>query len=263
MGLLSRAARRIRAFHGSPHDFDRFDSTRIGTGEGAQAYGHGLYFAEAEGVGRSYSRLAARDGVRDADFYARQLIDNHGGDRVQALRVAEENARRHPGDTDYQAILDRLRDPAFRETHGRLYEVSLPGGPYLDWDRPLSEQPAQIRNVVGGDLWGESLQPIEKTRGDGLYRALMHDVRGEAIDAGDVANTTMGSAQARASQRLREAGIIGIRYLDQGSRAAGEGTRNYVIFDPSVIEILRKYGIAGMIGGGGLLSAMDRQEAAA
>src|SRR3954469_8152524 len=36
----------IRAYHGSPHDFDRFDSSKIGTGEGAQAYGHGLYFAE-------------------------------------------------------------------------------------------------------------------------------------------------------------------------------------------------------------------------
>jgi hypothetical protein len=44
----------IRAYHGSPHDFDRFDLNKIGTGEGAQAYGHGLYFAENEGVARSY-----------------------------------------------------------------------------------------------------------------------------------------------------------------------------------------------------------------
>lgn len=44
----------IRAYHGSPHDFDAFDMSAIGTGEGAQAYGHGLYFAESEGVARSY-----------------------------------------------------------------------------------------------------------------------------------------------------------------------------------------------------------------
>jgi GNAT superfamily N-acetyltransferase len=31
----------ITAYHGSPHDFDRFDMGKIGTGEGAQAYGHG------------------------------------------------------------------------------------------------------------------------------------------------------------------------------------------------------------------------------
>src|SRR6185312_26485 len=36
----------IRAFHGSPYAFDKFDLSKIGTGEGAQAYGHGLYFAQ-------------------------------------------------------------------------------------------------------------------------------------------------------------------------------------------------------------------------
>ena len=36
----------IKAYHGSPYDFERFDMSKIGTGEGAQAYGHGLYFAE-------------------------------------------------------------------------------------------------------------------------------------------------------------------------------------------------------------------------
>jgi hypothetical protein len=44
----------IVAYHGSPHDFEKFDATKIGTGEGAQAYGHGLYFAESEGVAHSY-----------------------------------------------------------------------------------------------------------------------------------------------------------------------------------------------------------------
>jgi hypothetical protein len=37
----------ITAFHGSPYDFDAFDISRMGTGEGAQAYGPGLYFAES------------------------------------------------------------------------------------------------------------------------------------------------------------------------------------------------------------------------
>jgi hypothetical protein len=34
-------------WHGSPHKFDKFDSSKIGTGEGNQAYGHGLYLAES------------------------------------------------------------------------------------------------------------------------------------------------------------------------------------------------------------------------
>lgn len=55
---------------------------------------------------------------------------------------------------------------------------------------------------------------------------------------------------------LRE-GVPGIQYLDQGSRSAGQGTRNYVMFDDNLIEIIRKYGIAGLLGSGagyGMLS---------
>jgi ADP-Ribosyltransferase in polyvalent proteins len=49
----------IKAYHGSPHDFERFDLSKIGTGEGAQAYGHGLYFAENPKVAEEYRRALA------------------------------------------------------------------------------------------------------------------------------------------------------------------------------------------------------------
>ena len=49
------------AYHGSPHSFDQFDTSKIGTGEGAQAYGHGLYFAEKEGTAQSYRDALATD----------------------------------------------------------------------------------------------------------------------------------------------------------------------------------------------------------
>jgi hypothetical protein len=35
MGLLG-----MTAYHGSPHIFNKFDINKVGTGEGAQAYGH-------------------------------------------------------------------------------------------------------------------------------------------------------------------------------------------------------------------------------
>ena len=55
----------IRAYHGSPHDFDKFSMDKIGSGEGNQTYGHGLYFAENEAVARSYrDALAKSDGSR-------------------------------------------------------------------------------------------------------------------------------------------------------------------------------------------------------
>ena len=52
--LSKRIKNPIKAYHGSPHDFDQFSLSKIGTGEGAQAYGHGLYFADQEQVARNY-----------------------------------------------------------------------------------------------------------------------------------------------------------------------------------------------------------------
>jgi hypothetical protein len=46
----------IKAYHGSPHDFPAFDISKVGTGQGAQSYGHGLYFAEEEKVAEDYRR---------------------------------------------------------------------------------------------------------------------------------------------------------------------------------------------------------------
>lgn len=44
----------IIAFHGSGADFDQFSLEKIGTGEGAQAYGYGLYFTDSEDIAKFY-----------------------------------------------------------------------------------------------------------------------------------------------------------------------------------------------------------------
>lgn len=50
----------IVAHHGSPHDFEQFDISKIGIGEGSQIAGHGLYFADQEAVAKTYRDLARR-----------------------------------------------------------------------------------------------------------------------------------------------------------------------------------------------------------
>lgn len=57
VGAAMKAPRGIKAFHGSPHHFDKFSLDKIGTGEGAQMYGRGLYFAENEDVAKEYKRM--------------------------------------------------------------------------------------------------------------------------------------------------------------------------------------------------------------
>lgn len=88
-----RALKGIRAFHGSPHDFDRFSLESIGTGEGAQAYGHGLYFAENEAVARGYRDQISKDWLKtgSGELFNPSSLE-HLNVRVRATRGEMENA---------------------------------------------------------------------------------------------------------------------------------------------------------------------------
>lgn len=92
------------AFHGSPHIFDRFSTDAMGTGEGAQAYGWGLYFAGKKAIAEHYrSALAGRpqykwsvsfEGKTPADY----LFDELSGDETslvegKALQAVEDAVR--------------------------------------------------------------------------------------------------------------------------------------------------------------------------
>ena len=50
----------IIAFHGSGADFDEFRLEMIGTGEGAQAYGYGLYFTDSEDIAKFYRETVGK-----------------------------------------------------------------------------------------------------------------------------------------------------------------------------------------------------------
>lgn len=240
-GVPGPAKKGIRAFHGSPHDFDKFSLDKIGTGEGAQAYGHGLYFAENEGVARDYRRKLGdykvnaeqilRKYVGEAELSpediasVQQLGSGDGLEKHLAWRVP---ATRGLTPDQRQAILDEYKT---REA-GRMYEVSINADPeqFLDWDAPLSQQPEPIRQLGSAQ---KNRPLVDTDTGRDIYN-----------------KNTQGLSSDTASERLKAAGIPGIKYLDQGSRNAGDGTRNYVVFDDKLIEILKKYGLLGPIATG-------------
>jgi hypothetical protein len=139
---------------------------------------------------------------------------------------------------------------------GHMYEVNIAANPddFLDWDRPLSEQSEKVRGAVSSRM-----QPPDAFKGPARTRA-------EAAATGDFSDIDGHSAltllggygdPSKASTALREAGIPGIRYLDQGSRTAGDGSRNYVVFDENLINIMRKYAMLGGLTGLGGLAAMQ------
>jgi hypothetical protein len=259
----------LRLFHGSPHDFDRFSMSKIGTGEGAQAYGHGLYFAENEGIARDYRKNLSYKNLKDrflnelqpdADYLEVEDLMGSGYFAPDQARLLTELGNNDWLGFDYpsQAISAAARgnieyyDPTPElesaiTNLGRMYEVNVNANPedFLDWDKPLSAQPQAVRGAFSSLGAPERLANV---RGEDAYRALGDQMGALEWPIGADATTRKSfysNAAAKSSEALREAGIPGIRYLDAGSRSAGDGSRNYVVFDENLIEIVRKYGIAG------------------
>ena len=302
----------IRGYHGSPYNFDFFDSSKIGTGEGAQAYGRGHYIAEAEGVGRTYKNIL---GGREFEIGGRKLYTTSGGAsrldsqtrgqniaadalddafNAQSTSPAQFAAQRlnyqrrlYPEDAEHidealETIADWQEGGGVQKLQGHMYEVNIHSDPnkFLDWDKRLFEQQGVVdamylpltdvmsrrdaNRLLGDRNTGEHLfrntvpAPYSgvkylndlaavgpQKKGAFAYSPRqIRDARSRLKDRADLANISPESV-------LQKAGIPGIRYLDGGSRAAGKGSSNYVVFDPKTIEIIRKYGIAGLLGGAG------------
>jgi hypothetical protein len=164
---------------------------------------------------------------------------------------------------------------------GTMYEVQVNADPahFLDWDKPLSQQSPHVQEALGKIGHGSGYQvvgpnglvpgfhstveaaataakSVDGAKGirsvDPVGSEVYQNVGRWASDNPQAFPDTRGYTAGLGSltaERLQAAGIPGIRYLDGGSRADGKGTSNHVIFDPASIEILRKYGIAGLMAG--------------
>jgi hypothetical protein len=254
-------------WHGSPHKFDKFDSSKIGTGEGAQAYGHGLYLAEQKSVADEYAGKLSKPIV---DFFGKVPSDPMEIAIQQKLQSLAETTQtgskldeiskaldsyinpkltrwdpKHPKANAYNGMapvegekLERiiaLRDAAKRlgrpdlGDSGSLYKVDLPDehiAKMLDWDKPLFEQPAKIQELA--KLWGAT----SKGTGDIFGNQFLQE-----------AQKRFGGVEG-AADALRARGIPGIRYLDGGSRGAGQGSSNFVVFpgNEGLLSILERNG---------------------
>ena len=224
-------------YHGSPHKFDAFDMSKIGTGEGAQAYGHGLYFAEAPEVAKGYqAKLAAQQNPNVVDANLQKMYEKTG----DWSKAVDEHMRRI---YDTPKAKEKMRESLIKQgaptnvEGGAFYKVDLPDdqiAKMLDWDKPLSEQTPYVQKIIN-----EEIKRIggSASTGERAYKELMFDARMQGNKSASSAMRSNEEAIAT-SNRLRELGIPGIRYLDQGSRAGGQGTSNYVVFEDQIPKII-------------------------
>jgi hypothetical protein len=254
----------LRAYHGTPHEVDKFMLQYIGTGEGAQAYGWGLYFAESKAVAEDYRRTLAQKafiakvkatyGEYDDSQEAKEELlanpDLTGYERrlLEALQADDWLGFEWPHQA-VSAVLSKQAknwDPspetlAAAATFGNLYTVDiLPNEEeFLDWDKPLSEQSEKVRAVllsmvppVGESRYWDAELNAAPTKSGEQYTA----------DGSKFYKLLARGGYKKGSESLAAAGIPGIRYLDGQSRDGGKGTSNFVIFDEDLVKILEVNG---------------------
>lgn len=160
------------AYHGSPHVFDKFSADKIGTGEGAQAFGHGLYFAGKKDVADFYRNALAGNKVKingkeaDEVWFATAPADEvRAIDRVvrdgsidKAIASLEQMAGRTEVMQRGRYLnparwLQKNRDAISIEKSGRLYKVDIPDdADMLSWEKPIREMSPKVKaalNKVG------------------------------------------------------------------------------------------------------------------
>ena len=285
MGSNTRSL--LDVYHGTPHTLPptaknplgEFDASKIGTGEGAQSFGHGIYVAEAPALAKEYQRKLSGVDVKLGDINLDEIINTSKNSKeVQAAQRLKNdflnNAVSSPDDIsnpkfiketvnyyknsktpeseDVANLFDKYGSPS-AELKGNLYKVDLPDekiATMLDWDLPLSKQSPQVQAAI------EKLTGLKAdTAKMGEYEdALLNALQGGSTDLPkqpldplgvDLYAKFISGGNEAAARKLQELGISGVKYLDEFSRKEGKGTRNFVLFpsEEKSLTILERNGL--------------------
>ena len=235
----------LDVYHGSPHTFPptarnplgEFDASKIGTGEGNQSYGHGIYMSEAPSVAKSYQgsvsamHKAQGKSVADVTIQGKSIdwddpvqvaafeLERHNGDRAAAAAFHAKTFAGGENNAAVKILKSKQQLPSV-DLPGNLYKVDLPDekiAKMLDFDKYLSEQSKAVQDI---------LLPYQKEiggsfgTGEQTLKAIAFERRMKGLD----------DSPAAVAQQLKEMGIPGVQYLDAGSRNVAGGTRNFVVF---------------------------------
>jgi len=262
----------VEAFHGSPYQFNRFTLDKIGTGEGVQAFGWGLYFTDLESIAQEYAKTLSNkpDAVKEVLF--NHL--NNESNKAKVLKDLNETKDVLFDLKDYDAVnnvesaielvkrIDRENVYDFDfENQGNLYKVSIHKGKtsdqydYINFDKPISD--SQRKKV--SDYIMTSVKMDGYITRQFLYAGFDFDWSSDGrtptkvyvpqnITGRELYNAfvranynSSNNPPQKASMDLLEAGIDGIKYPAESiARGATSDTArgfNYVVFDENAISI--------------------------
>ncbi len=234
-----------KAYHGSPYTFDHFDLGAIGTGEGAQGHGWGLYFAQDKQIAKTYKDTLSHHMYGDNDLQFNEEALNklystlsdkaHTEADYDKLSVIENILITHTEDDvlnnsdemfDTEAIKwwktqrERYLNKEYKES--TLFEVDIPEDDVLlDEKRNINEQPKKVQQAVRKMYrsLGYKTSALKYVTGKEFYDTVVAEKGG----------------QKEASEFINEHGIKGITY------DGGNDGKCFVVFDDKAIQIINRY----------------------
>ena len=171
----------IRAYHGTPHNIDGgFKLQKVGTGEGSQVFGWGLYFAENPEVANAYKAGLAKytiDGEDVENYFKKQNYPSSAMDLAHKKNIPIEvamdewnkmvplmlmldyiitygdNAEYMLNTKHYQSSINLLHT---LEKYGRLkkqsnlytVDIDVNLDTLLDWNEPLKYQSTYVQKQI-------------------------------------------------------------------------------------------------------------------
>nr|DAE98820.1 MAG TPA: Type I restriction enzyme Methylase [Caudoviricetes sp.] len=269
LGIGNEKVYNQTAWHGSPYDFDRFDLGAIGTGEGAQVHGWGLYFAANREVSEAYKDALSRDVVEQKHYLYLAGNKYEYPDGMTLIRADNGKVSSNPILSDVAKLIHNLGsiDAAVtrleklkqgyetRGNTGRSYQHVLDALKVLNDDKTYEKYEDQKRStarlyqvdIPDADTMLDEDKPLseqpkimqlldahaEKT-GDWSFSSEELDESDTGRDFYKYLEEALHSPR-EASKYLNAAGINGITYN------GGRDGRCYVVFDDEAVSVINKY----------------------
>lgn len=238
----------VIAYHGGPHSFDKFSTQYMGTGEGANTFGWGLYFTDLEDIARDYAnRLYDKSKLEEINKRLSEISKEL--DKYQSGEYGKYNSPiGYKLKKEYDDLINS-RQSEIRKNK-TLYKVSLHKGKtpeqytWLEWDKEIKKNIIILlfnklglendNDQININYEIENFLKFNDRSGEGIYKYISNQL----------------GSDKEASLFLLRAGIDGIKYpaesIARGTTSDNARGFNYVVFDENAVNIEKQTQFEGM-----------------
>lgn len=267
-------------YHGSPHKFDEFSLDAIGTGEGAQAHGWGLYFAEDKNISERYRRELTGETFENKKYYyngkliedvrkrailstiveygKKRVIENREDFLTRYTHLSKEEREQKEKELKYIKNLDENKIKETSDKRGQVFKVDVPDyDVLLDEDLEFAEQPQKVQEaltkikneLIDAVISKTDLSKKDKQKAKTLFKKAMQYNSEKPLEVADSWKELKSLVGENVSKDLIFASLKDSLYLENNSIKGRSLYRNLAAAlgsKKAASEKLNKYGIKGI-----------------